>query len=82
MANGQMNGWHLDKRVPITLIVMILLQTAGAFWWAAQIDTRVSALEQTALINLPRGERIRALEAELKGIRSSLERIEKKLDRR
>jgi hypothetical protein len=29
--------WHLDKRIPIALIVTIALQTAMAVWWAAAI---------------------------------------------
>lgn len=46
--------WHLDKRIPITLIVAIVIQTLGAFWWAATVDAtiesigkRVSSLEMT-----------------------------------
>lgn len=27
--------WHLDKKVPITLVIMILFQTGGFVWWAA-----------------------------------------------
>lgn len=34
--------WHLDKRVPIALIVTLLAQTAGVVWWAAGLEYRVS----------------------------------------
>lgn len=35
------NAWHLDKRVPISLIFALLLQTAGMVWWAASLSSRV-----------------------------------------
>lgn len=34
--------WHLDKRVPLALIVTLLVQTAGIVWWAAGMEHRVS----------------------------------------
>jgi hypothetical protein len=39
--------WHLDKKVPIALILAIGMQTAGAIWWARGLDARISALEKT-----------------------------------
>ena len=44
---SDMNGWHLDKRVPITLVVVIGIQTAAAIWWAASMDARVTNVEVT-----------------------------------
>ncbi len=45
--------WHLDKRIPIALIMTIVLQTGAAIWWAAtvssfnaQIETRVVNIEK------------------------------------
>lgn len=37
--------WHLDKRIPIALIVTIALQTGMGVWWAAAITTRQGYLE-------------------------------------
>lgn len=37
--------WHLDKRVPISLIVAILLQTATVIWWGSSLTERVNTLE-------------------------------------
>jgi TolA-binding protein len=45
MAN-EPEHWHLDKRVPVAIIFAILLQTAGAIWWAATIQGRVSNNER------------------------------------
>lgn len=27
--------WHFDKRVPLSIILTLLLQTGGIVWWAA-----------------------------------------------
>ena len=47
-------GWHLDKRVPIALIVSVLAQGALGIWWISglnyQIQThekRIEKIEQT-----------------------------------
>ena len=43
--------WHLDKRVPLSLIFAILLQTAGMVWWGATLagDVRAQADKIAAL---------------------------------
>jgi hypothetical protein len=33
--------WHLDRRVPIALIVALAVQTSGIVWWAASLSGRV-----------------------------------------
>jgi|GEM_PF-1459009 len=40
------SSWHLDKRVPITLIFTIFLQSALAVWWAAVITERMEQIER------------------------------------
>lgn len=46
MTDETESGWHLDKRVPIALIVMIFVQTSGMIWWAATTSARVDELEK------------------------------------
>lgn len=41
-----MSEWHLDKRVPISLIVLILSQSALATWWAADMTQRMEQIER------------------------------------
>ena len=36
--------WHLDKKVPIALIMTAAAQLAGFVWWAATEDARVAGL--------------------------------------
>jgi hypothetical protein len=37
--------WHLDKRIPVALIVTLLGQMAVAIWWARGVDNDVAALK-------------------------------------
>jgi hypothetical protein len=65
--------WHIDRAVPLVLIFGILVQTAGAFWWASsqtatnsQQDRQISELAATVRVltdNLTeRNERLARLE--------------------
>ena len=42
------SGWHLDKKVPITLIGSIIVQTFVFGWYAGTLNDRVARLEQTS----------------------------------
>jgi uncharacterized coiled-coil protein SlyX len=87
------NSWHLDKRIPIALILAVLAQTSAGVWWAATIEHRV----QTAETRMTRLEVNEAKTAESAGrfdrtlativqsqddMRRSLERIERRIDAR
>jgi len=56
--------WHLDKRVPVAIIFALLMQTIGAFWWAATITERVAHLERTGIVNRELHDRVIRLEAQ------------------
>jgi hypothetical protein len=43
-------AWHLDRRVPIALILALFAQTGSFIWWASGINQRVSALEEKQTI--------------------------------
>lgn len=64
--------WHLDKRVPIALIVTLFLQTASIVWWASSLSERVTALESWRTDNRLTSERLVRLE-------TILDRIDKRL---
>ena len=52
--------WHLDKRIPIALILAIIVQSAGAVWWISGIVHRLdSAIES----NTRQDTKIGSLEA-------------------
>ncbi len=73
--------WHLDKRVPIALIVAILIQTAGALTWAGAASERINHLERQVINDGDMGERTARLEVQAAYMRAALTRIEDKLDR-
>jgi cold shock CspA family protein len=39
--------WHLDRRVPVALILTIAVQTAAAIWWAASVSATLSDQART-----------------------------------
>lgn len=66
--------WHLDKRVPIALIVTIVMQTAAMGIWVGSIQARVEANERAIMDSSDTAERLARIEA-------ILERVERQLDR-
>jgi len=80
--------WHLDKRVPVALILTIIIQTVGAVWWAASLSSRVDILEArwhqfeavTDRLRVQENKQARA-DTRLEALYTRLDRIERKLDR-
>ncbi|MBI1274222.1 MAG: hypothetical protein GC131_09105 [Alphaproteobacteria bacterium] len=86
-------GWHLDRRVPLALILAIILQTFTAVWWAsaqAQLndfqDTHLGRLdiqlEKAAAGQELSGVRLARIEERVGAVQETLQRIEKNLGRR
>jgi hypothetical protein len=71
--------WHLDKKVPVALIVTIALQTGGFVWWAASLGERVNTLEREARAAAPQGERIVRLETRMETILEGISEIKRLL---
>lgn len=67
--------WHLDKKVPVAMMVTLLLQTGAIVWWAAGISVRVDVLEQRAITAAPQAERIIRLESKLDNITDKVAEI-------
>lgn len=44
-VGGMKEGWHLDKKITLSLIFSILVQTVVLFMWGARLDQRVSTIE-------------------------------------
>lgn len=38
-------SWHLDKRIPVALILVLLGQGAVGVWWMSALSSRVTLLE-------------------------------------
>lgn len=74
--------WHLDKKVPITLILTILLHLGVSIWWARGLESRLATVER----DQARQERRDDLQdnearAAVLQLRNQLDRIDTKLDR-
>lgn len=63
--------WHLDKKVPISLILAIIVQSAVVMWWAARIDANDSEQER----------RIAAIESWRDGTQQQLQSVNERLAR-
>jgi hypothetical protein len=67
--------WHLDRKVPIAIILTLIAQTGSFVWWAGRLDNRVEMLERGAVTTAPQGDRLTRLEAQYEAIRESLAEI-------
>ena len=74
--------WHLDKRIPVALILAIAAQTGGGIWWASGINERVATLERDNNYSKRDGERLAVLESQMTDIKLILQRIETSLSSR
>ena len=73
--------WHLDKKVPIALIVAILIQTGTGVWWLSSINSRVVSLEARTAASSDQPGRIIRVETQIENMNTLMRRIEEKLDR-
>ena len=82
MSEADDRQWHLDKKVPLALIMTIIGQTVVAAWGASNLWTRVGELERQMQIAAPQFERIIRLETKVDGITGSLAEIKALIGRR
>ena len=77
------SGWHLDRKVPVAIIATLLLQILGFGWLFGQMESRVTNLErrmdvQASIVrDLP--EKIGRLDEQVRAVRETLERIDRKI---
>ena len=74
-------SWHLNKKVPIALILTIVVQTAGAVWWVALLESRLSRAEEALLIQRDDPVRLARLEGFRDDLQRRFDRFEAKLDK-
>lgn len=68
-------AWHLDRKVPIALILAILIQTGGIVWWGATTSERLNALERKADLVAPQGDRLTRVETRLEAVQDGISEI-------
>jgi hypothetical protein len=76
------SSWHLDKRVPISLIVMVLINLGTVVWFAAKFDSRIGALETEQLKHETQDDRERIERKDFdKLLLEQISDLNKKVDR-
>lgn len=74
--------WHLDKKVPISIIAAMLFQFAAGLWFVGRLDARIIALETAKLSQADRdSQQDSAYSASLGLLREDMREIGRKLDR-
>lgn len=78
--------WHLDKKVPISIIGVLLFQFAGGIWFISKLDARIAALESMTIVQVAtQHDRDQQQDKQVTDaitlVRSQLERMDDKLDR-
>ncbi len=73
--------WHLDRKVTLSLIAALLINAGATVWFAAQLDQRVTEIEEKQSRFLVVPQRLTRVETQVDGVREDLSRIEGKLDR-
>ena len=75
-------NWHLDRKVPLTLIFAMLVQAGMVIWAVADIKKEVELLKAQALMQRDRDERQDKSATEAyQRLSYQLEKIDAKLDR-
>lgn len=75
-ARDDDNAWHLDKKVPISLILTILMQTAAFVWWGATTQEKVAVLKERLDAIAPNSDRLTRVEVKVDTIQQSINRVE------
>jgi len=76
MTDTADNGWHLDKRVPIAIIILVFMQAFSGATLIIRMDARVSHLEQQDIENKKVNRIVYEMNADIRNIKDSLRRIE------
>lgn len=80
------NHWHLDKRVPISILGVLIVQMCSGLWFISKLDARIAALENISVIQLSaQHEKDQKQDEQVKDsvekLAKQLEHIDDKLDR-
>lgn len=75
--------WHLDKKVPLAMIVAFFIQSITFIWigatWKQSIDSRIDILERADVERKPQESRLIRLEERIINISALLDKIDKRL---
>lgn len=77
------HGWHLDKKVPISIIVVLLMQAASGLWMIASMRRDIDVLavqvrdqgERDKRQDEALGQAVSLIRSDLKGVADKLDRL-------
>jgi hypothetical protein len=85
-GDPQNGRWHVERGIPLALIITIIcggaIHTATFAWAASNLWTRVGALERQTQVAVPQLERIIRVETKVDGINGNLAEIKALISRR
>ena len=82
MSAPTKESWHLDKKVPLSLIFALLIQAAMVIWAVADIKKDVEILKSRVTTQQDRDDRQdKTLGEVVSRLQTQLERMDGKLDR-
>lgn len=80
--DDQSNRWHLDKKVPISIIAALFFQFLGGVWFMSRLEGRVVALEAAKAAQERTDDRQDRATSEAVGlVRGDIQELSRKLDR-
>ncbi len=80
-SDQDINSWHLDRRIPIALILTIMGGFVAAISWSNHTNARLAAVERLVLVTPSISDRLTRLETQNDAVLKSLTRIEQNIDR-
>ncbi len=81
MAREDDNNWHLDKRVPIALIVTLIGNIVVTSWWAATASEKLASLERRVDMSAPLADRMTRVETKIENVQDTLSEVKTMLIR-
>ena len=92
-AKSEPEGWHLDRKVPVTIIAVLIGQFVGGLWFLSKLDSKIEeqaarlAKTEAQIFTIDRearefGNRIARIEEKSSAMLTILQRLERVLDGR
>lgn len=72
-------GFHVDKRIPLALIMALLVYASATIWWAATMNARMGVVEVWVLSTQTVGDRLTTIEVLQETVLDKLEIMDDRL---
>ncbi len=79
--SAQAKVWHIDRRIPLMLIISLSVQVAVVVIWATYLEARVSTIEASQLEPVSFSERFARLEERIIYIQRDIALIRRHIEK-